>query len=282
MIRARSIAARIWPRHVSGRPCTQTCLNAAEREFLAASINHEQHEQQEREEQQKRELDAAQKLAETERARAEEQTHSADRLRTRNRVITTVGSIALILALVAGLFGVQSIRNAGQAETNFNRAEAQRLALEANRLLLSDGSSEQIALLSLRSMNTHYTPEGDAALAAAARLDYPVQSFTNTSEYWTVAFSPDGKYVLTGNYDDTAKLWDAQSGQELRRFTGHKDIIDVYFSPDGKHMLTLSWDSIRIVGHSLWRGDISDRDGSTHTMGRLFKRWQNNIYDFRR
>src|SRR6185503_6747606 len=70
------------------------------------------------------------------------------------------------------------------AESNFNRAEAQRLALEANRLLSSDGSSEQVALLSLRSMNTHYTPEGDAALAAAARLDYPVQLFTDTNIVW--------------------------------------------------------------------------------------------------
>jgi WD40 repeat protein/class 3 adenylate cyclase len=221
-------------------------LNAGELEFLAASINQEQREGQEREEQQKRELEAAQKLAETERARAEEQTHSANRLRTRNRVITTVGSIAVILALLAGMFGVQSNRNAVQAEANFNRAEAQRLALEANRLLSSDGSSEQIALLSLRSMNTHYTPEGDAALAAAARLEYPVQSFTNTNEYWTVAFSPDGKYVLTSSYDDTAKLWDAQSGQELRKFNGHADIVEVYFSPDSKHVLTLSLDGIRM------------------------------------
>jgi WD40 repeat protein/class 3 adenylate cyclase len=223
-------------------------LNTGEREFLAASINQEQHEQQEREEQQKRELESARKLAETERARAEEQSHSANRLRTRNRVITTIGSLAVILALVAGLFGYRSNQNEAQAQINFNRAEAQRLALEANRLLLSDGSSEQIALLSLRSMNTHYTPEGDAALAAAAGLEYPVQLFTDTNIVWDSAFSPDGRYILTGNEDNIAKLWDVQSGKELRELTGHTDAVgEVHFSPDGKRVLTASFNGSIIM-----------------------------------
>lgn len=204
-------------------------LNAQERMFLEASNRQARQEEQEREEQRQRELASAKELAETQR-------QSASRLRIRNRVITTVGSIAVILALLAGLFGVR-------AESNFNRAEAQRLALEANRLLLSGGSSEQIALLSLRSMNTHYSHEGDAALAAAARLDYPEQLFTDTNVVWTVAFSPDGKYVLTGNDDNTANLWEAQSGQEIRRFTGHtKGIVDVHFSPDGENIFTMSPD----------------------------------------
>jgi WD40 repeat protein len=223
-------------------------LNAGERVFLSVSIDQEQREEQEREEQRQRELEAAQKLAETERARAEEQAHSANRLRTRNRVITTVGSIALILALLAGLFGVQSNRNAVQAESNFNRAEAQRLALEANRLLSSGGSSEQVALLSLRSMNIHYSPESDAALAAAARLEYPVQSFTYTNIVWDLAFSQDGRYVLAGDDANTAKLWDVQSGQELLELSGHTDAVtEVHISPNGKHLLTASLDgSIRM------------------------------------
>jgi WD40 repeat protein/class 3 adenylate cyclase len=210
-------------------------LNIGEREFLAESINQERREEQEREEGRQRELAAAKELAEA-------QGQSASRLRIRNRVITTVGSIALILALLAGLFGVR-------AESNFNRAEAQRLALEANRLLLSRRSSEPIALLSLRSMKLQYTPEGDAALAAAARLDYPLQLFPYTSIVWVVAFSPDGKYILTGHDDSTARLWDAQSGKELRVFTGGHTagINKLYFSPDGKNILTASFDKSLIL-----------------------------------
>jgi WD40 repeat protein/class 3 adenylate cyclase len=216
-------------------------LNAGERAFLNASVEQEQREEQEREEQRQRELAAAKELAETQR-------QSASRLRIRNRVITIVGSVALVLALLAGMFGVQSNRNAVQADSNFRRAEAQRLALEANRLLLSGGSSEQIALLSLRSMKTNYTTEGDAALAAAARLGYPHKLFTHTAIVWYVAFSPDGKYVLTGTDDKTAILWDVQSGQELRRFTGHTEgVVRVYFSPNGKNILTIGLDKSTIM-----------------------------------
>lgn len=212
-------------------------LNESERAFLAASIHQEQHEHQEREEQQRRELAAAQDLAETQR-------QSASRLRIRNRVITTVGCVAIILALLAGMFGIQSNQHAEQSNANFNRAEAQRLALEANRLILSQGSPEQIALLSLRSMQTQHTPEGDAALAAAARLDYPLQLFIHPDRIvMAAAFSPDGRYLLIGGRDNLVKLWDITTGLEARQFTGHTDHVwTVGISPDGKYGLTASSD----------------------------------------
>ena len=59
----------------------------------------------------------------------------------------------------------------------------------------------------------------------------------------SVAFSPDGKYVLTGSEDKTAKLWDAATGAEVRTFSGQTDIVDsVAFSPDGRYVLIGSWD----------------------------------------
>jgi WD40 repeat protein/uncharacterized caspase-like protein len=55
----------------------------------------------------------------------------------------------------------------------------------------------------------------------------------------SVAFSPDGKQVLTGSSDETARIWDAATGNEIRKFAGHTEGIEsVTISPDGKHVLT--------------------------------------------
>jgi WD40 repeat protein len=52
-------------------------------------------------------------------------------------------------------------------------------------------------------------------------------------------FSPDGKYVLTASDDKTARLWELESGREVRRFEGHSAWVNsAIFSPDGKNILT--------------------------------------------
>ena len=58
-----------------------------------------------------------------------------------------------------------------------------------------------------------------------------------------VAFSPDGKWVLTGSSDRTACLWESSSGKLLHTLEGHGSSVNsVAFSPDGRWVLTGSDD----------------------------------------
>jgi WD40 repeat protein len=57
-----------------------------------------------------------------------------------------------------------------------------------------------------------------------------------------VQFSADGRYILTGSYDETAILWDAATGRQLRSFEGHTgSVLSGAFSPNGEHVLTGSF-----------------------------------------
>ncbi|PVF92434.1 hypothetical protein CPB86DRAFT_841613, partial [Serendipita vermifera] len=60
----------------------------------------------------------------------------------------------------------------------------------------------------------------------------------------SVAFSPDGRQVISGSHDNTIRLWDAETGQTIGEpFQGHTNQVwSVAFSPDGQQIVSGSSD----------------------------------------
>jgi WD40 repeat protein/serine/threonine protein kinase len=64
-----------------------------------------------------------------------------------------------------------------------------------------------------------------------------------------VAFSPDGKWLATGGWGGTVKLWDAVTGAERSAILGHRAAVyhQPAFSPDSRSLATASGDrSVRL------------------------------------
>ena len=51
--------------------------------------------------------------------------------------------------------------------------------------------------------------------------------------------TPDGKRAVSGSDDKTLKVWDLESGRELRTLEGHADWVKaVAVTPDGKRAVS--------------------------------------------
>jgi WD40 repeat protein len=65
------------------------------------------------------------------------------------------------------------------------------------------------------------------------------------SSVYSVAVSPDGKYITSGSWDKTIRVWDAETGEMIGRPLENygQSVTSVAFFPDGKRIVSGSWDA---------------------------------------
>jgi WD40 repeat protein len=94
-----------------------------------------------------------------------------------------------------------------------------------------------------------FSPDGDSILSGEgetvrlrdAATGKTIRIFVDqgTGHIDAVAFSSDGKYIVSGSVDNTIRIWDARTGAKLNTFVGHSDdVASVAFSRDGRRLLS--------------------------------------------
>ncbi len=127
------------------------------------------------------------------------------------------------------------------------------------------------------SQSNNEVLQGDIFVSTTAKSEssksanytiFPALTISKAHENWIniITYSPNGRYLASGGWDNLVKIWDAQTGNLVKTFKGHKSaILDIYFTKDSKTLITSSkdetikfWDIARgnlkkeITGHSGW------------------------------
>jgi RNA polymerase sigma factor (sigma-70 family) len=107
----------------------------------------------------------------------------------------------------------------------------------------------------------------------------------HTAGIASVAFSPDGKFVLAGCMDNVVRVWELSNGKE-RKLEGHtQQVHGAVFTPDSKRILSGSYDQTvrlwdvesgkevcRFFGHTNWVWGVAvSPDGKFGLSGSLDK-----------
>ena len=100
-----------------------------------------------------------------------------------------------------------------------------------------------------------------ARVAVGQCEDWPTNQLvlqSHTSSVNSVAFSPDGRHIVSGSRDQTIRVWDAQTGGQVGNLLqGHTDSVNsVAFSPDGRHIVSGSRDQTIQISDTQTDGQV--------------------------
>lgn len=144
-------------------------------------------------------------------------------------------ALTVLLVAVLGL-GVQTILQQQEAIELGRQALSRAVAAKSEQI--GDSDPELSRLLALAAWRVGGTAEAEAAMSqASARAG--VGRIVIGGSVEAVAFSPDGKSLVTGDRDG-ARVWDTATRRQIgETIAGSRGVVQtVQFSPDGRTLLT--------------------------------------------
>jgi WD40 repeat protein len=260
--------------------------------FLQASERKRADDEAEIERRRRAELEQAQALALAQQQRAEaerqkvqeqqqrleEQAKAASRSR---RLIATL-VLMVLFAVAAAAFAFFAYRNADQQQQlaeERGKTNSQLLYVANMNLAhkaFEDGDSGTGQELLNAYLPTSLTPEPDDLRS----FDWYYLWHLNHNEKETlkghtdpvnsVAFSPDGRMLASGCQDNTVKLWDVSTRQELATLNGHTNsVFSVAFSPDGKTIASGGADNTVKLWNASTRQELATLKGHASSINTL-------------
>jgi WD40 repeat protein len=210
------------------------------------------------------------------------------RARGRSQLAFGVGIVASVMAVGAGIAGFMALKTS--VDSQFVMESYKMLSLlngdlQLEALVEAVETGERLQQSAIVSPDTKIR-----VITSIQQVVYAMKEknrlLGHSAGVLSVAFSPDGKTIVTGSGDNTVKLWNLE-GKEIQTLKGHSaNISRVAFSPDGKTIATASEDSMvklwnlegkeiqTLKGHSAGVNSVAfSPDGKTIATGS----WDNTV-----
>jgi WD40 repeat protein len=165
---------------------------------------------------------------------ADEEQRTAQRHTARLRI--SVIALAILLVIAAAATGM-AISAQNSANDQRDIALSQKVAGQAAQLRAANPALA--AQLALAAYRLRPTVEARSSLLSAFATPYATKLLGHTAGLYSVAYSPDGKYMASGGEDMKVRIWDVSGGQPTvaADLTGYgHDVNTLAFTPDG-HVL---------------------------------------------
>jgi WD40 repeat protein len=111
--------------------------------------------------------------------------------------------------------------------------------------LLGVGIMQGYGYFKNQEINTQISPINSPQEKKFSEHSFPDKTLIgHFDDVKSVVYSPDGRYLASGSWswDNTIKIWEVATGEELRTLTGHS-VYSVVYSPDGRYLASGSSDN---------------------------------------
>lgn len=134
----------------------------------------------------------------------------------------------------------QAISFARQLAAQAGWLQQQRLDLLPQSILL--------AVEAIKQLDPYSESSADATQVLQKMQLLPIEQsrIIHAGAVKDVHFSPDGRYVVTASADNTAKVLDITTHQEVARIMHRGAVKEARFSPDGRYVVTSGFDTTQV------------------------------------